>query len=118
LDLPASETTVGRIEVLRQDAVGEFQDRPLEDPWAFLYLDGVWQKITSEGPGTRKVVYLGALGVAADGKEKQILGFERVDAEEESNWHDVLHRLKAPALVGRKLKLIVVDGLARLLAPL
>jgi putative transposase len=110
LNLPVSQAAVGRIEALRQDAVGEFQDRPLEDRWAFLFLDGVWQKITEEGPGTRKVVYLVALGMTADGKEKQILGFERVDSEEEASWDDFLHRLKARGLVGRKLKLIIVDG--------
>lgn len=110
LSLPVSGTTVGRIEALRQGAVAEFQDRPLEDRWAFLFLDGVWQTISFEGPGTRRIVYLVALGMTADGKEKQILGFERVDAEDEASWDDFLHRLKARGLVGRKLKLTIVDG--------
>jgi transposase-like protein len=110
LNLGVSGTTVGRIEGLRQDAVAEFQDRPLEDRWAFLFLDGVWQTISFEGPGTQRIVYLVALGMTADGKEKQILGFERVDAEDEASWDDFLHRLKARGLVGRKLKLVIVDG--------
>jgi putative transposase len=87
---------------------------PLQDEWAYLFLDGVSLRVRRPG-GRQRVQMLVAYGVRADGT-RQLLGFLRSKGESQSAWEGLLQDLYRRGLEGKNLLLIVTDGCAGLAA--
>lgn len=79
----------------------------------FLFLDGISQNVREIG--IEKKVMLCAFGIHRKGpgeeqRLKEILSFQLTDVEDEASWKGFLADLKARGLLGKKLKLIIIDG--------
>jgi putative transposase len=111
---PVSAQTVSQLTRSLDDAVQQFHAAPVEDEWAYLFLDGV--SLRMRRAGTRKRVHmLVAYGVKADGR-RQLLAFLRSQGESERDWEGLLRDLYQRGLAGRKLQMIITDGCAGLAA--
>jgi putative transposase len=94
---------------------GAHQER-LQDEWRYLFLDGVSLRVRRPS-GRKRVQLLVAYGVRADGS-RQLLAFMRSQGESQAAWEGLLEDLYRRGLEGQKLKLIVTDGCAGLIAAL
>jgi putative transposase len=111
-----SPQTVSRLTRDLDEAVRQFHQAPLEDDWAYLFLDGVSLRVRRPC-GRQRVQMLVAYGVRADGT-RQLLGFMRSKGESQSAWEGLLQDLYGRGLQGKKLLLIVTDGCPGLAAAL
>ena len=91
-----------------------FKERKLKSKYVYLFLDGAWVK-DIVGINDSRVCILTAVGITEDG-EKEILGFERSQRENESSWRGFLTRLKGRGLDPSFLKLVISDENKGLLA--
>jgi transposase-like protein len=62
-----SDSTISRVTDKILPIVKEWQERPLEDIYAVVYLDAIHFHVRSEGRIIKKAVYI-ALGLDLDGK--------------------------------------------------
>lgn len=92
-----------------------YQTKPLPDDVAFLFLDGITQKVRELGVVGK--VMLCAFGIRTDGT-KELLSFRLVDGEDTTTWRAFLVDLKSRGLQGKALQLITVDGHPALLKAL
>ena len=88
--------------------VRQFKQAPLQDEWAYLFLDGVSLRVRRPA-GRKRVQMLVAYGVRADGS-RQLIAFLRTRGESQACWEGFLQDLYRRGLEGRKLQLIVTDG--------
>jgi len=88
--------------------VKAFQEAPLKDEWAYLFLDGVSLRVRRPA-GRQRVQMLVAYGVRADGR-RELLGFVRSRGESQAAWEGLLGDLRRRGLEGKNLRLIVTDG--------
>ena len=103
-----SPQTVSRLTRELDEAVRQFHQAPLEDDWAYLFLDGVSLRVRRPC-GRQRVQMLVAYGVRGDGT-RQLLGFMRSKGESQSAWEGLLQDLYRRGLHGEGLLLIVTDG--------
>jgi len=87
--------------------VAAFHRRELGDDYRFVYLDGLWLKITS--PVKAQKVLLVAYGVRHDG-ERELIDFMLASSESEASWWGFLSELKYRGLRGNLLEVIIHDG--------
>ena len=92
----------------------QFQQAPLADEWAYLFLEGVSLRVRRPS-GRQRVQMLVAYGVRHDGR-RQLLAFLRSRGESQSAWEGLLGELYRGGLRGENLLLIVTDGCAGLAA--
>jgi putative transposase len=92
-------------EILEE--VKEWQNRPLEDVYAIVYLDAIRVKVRDEGHVINKAVYL-AIGVRLDGI-KDILGIWIEKEEGAKFWLKVITELQNRGL--KDIFIACVDGL-------
>lgn len=111
-----SAQTVSRLSRHLDRLVKAFQQAPLKDEWAYLFLDGVSLRVRRPG-GRKRVQMLVAYGVRADGS-RQLLAFLRSQGESQAAWEGFLNHLYARGLTGQNLLLIVTDGCPGLAAAL
>lgn len=105
---PVSAQTVSRLTRGLDAAVEVFHHAPLQDEWAYLFLDGV--SLRMRRPGSRKRVHmLVAYGVKADGT-RQLLAFVRSQGESQSDWEGLLRDLQQRGISSKKLQMIITDG--------
>lgn len=90
-----------------------FHNRPIEDKYVYLYLDGLRITVQGNDGKGRKYCLLVAYGVDTKGI-KQIIDFVVVRSESYDNWSGFLFNLYERGLKGTKLKLIIIDGCAGL----
>jgi putative transposase len=107
-----SAQTVSNLTRVLDQAVAAFHQRPLEDAWAYLFLDGVWLKVR-RAFGPQRVLLLVAYGVRRDGR-RELLAFSRAKGESQSAWEGLLNDLFHRGLRGKQLQLVVTDGCAGL----
>ncbi|MFA6002761.1 MAG: IS256 family transposase [Elusimicrobiota bacterium] len=88
--------------------VAAWHDRPLEDRYRFIYLDGIWQSVRATARGTQRVI-LAAMGVRHDGTV-EIIDFRIEVGESASAWSRFLQSLYDRGLVGLNLELVIHDG--------
>src|SRR5581483_11518836 len=79
---PVSAQTVSRLTRDLDEAVRQFHQAPLEDEWAYLFLDGVSLRVRRPS-GRQRVQMLVAYGVRQDGT-RQLLGFLRSQGESQT----------------------------------
>ena len=111
---PVSAQTVSRLTRDLDAAVQQFHQAPLQDEWAYLFLDGVSLRVRRPA-GRQRVQMLVAYGVRPDGS-RQLLGFLRSKGESQAAWEGLLQDLYRRGLQGENLLLIVTDGCAGLAA--
>jgi len=87
--------------------VEAFHGRRLGDVYRFIYLDGLWIKISR--PVKAKKVLLVAYGIRHDEK-RELLDFMLAPSESEASWWGFLLNLKDRGLWGNNLEVIIHDG--------
>jgi transposase-like protein len=110
--IPISVTRVGAIyqELVEKEDVN-INQKPLEDDYEYLLLDGIWETTKGYGWDDNKSVLLCALGVKPTG-ERRVIGFSLERRENTETWHTFVKRLKDRGLTGGNLKLVITDDLA------
>ena len=103
-----SESTISRITDKVLPEVKEWQERPLEEVYAVVYLDAVHFHVRSEGRIVKKAVYI-ALGLDMDGK-KDVLGMYVGENESAKFWLSVLNGLRNRGV--KDILIACVDGLS------
>src|SRR5579883_953570 len=111
-----SAQTVSKLSRHLDRLVKAFQQAPLKDEWAYLFLDGVSLRVRRPG-GRKRVQMLVAYGVRADGT-RRLLAFQRSQGESQAAWEGFLNNLYGRGLSGKNLLLIVTDGCPGLAAAL
>ncbi len=112
---PVSATTVSKTTAALDADLRAYQTKPLTDDVAFLFLDGISQRVRELGIEGK--VMLCAFGIHADGT-KELLSFRLADVEDTASWRGFLVDLKSRGLKGEALKLVTVDGNPALLKAL
>ncbi len=103
-----SKSTVSKLALSLNEQVGEYLQRPVDDNFVFLYLDGISVKIRKE-LSAEKWQLLVAYGIRADGS-RELIGFQKSASESEACWERFLNNLKMRGLKGNRLQLIILDG--------
>jgi putative transposase len=103
-----SATTVSTLTRSLEHAAQAFHDRPLEDRYRYLFLDGVFLRVREAG-GVRRRVVLCAYGLTWAG-ERELIDFQLGRYESEPAWESFLNRLYRRGLAGARLQLVVTDG--------
>jgi len=88
-----SETSVSNITAKILENIKQWQERPLEDVYYILWMDGINFKVRQSGKVINKTVYL-VIGLGKEGK-KEVLGMWIDTSESASFWLSVLTDLKA-----------------------
>src|SRR5271157_5894344 len=109
-----SAATVSRIARRLDAQVREFHQRPLEDRYLYLVLDGIHMKIKSP-LGVQSRVVLCAVGIQENGK-RELIDFRLMRSESGPAWEGFLNNLYRRGLTGERLRLIVTDGGTGMLA--
>jgi len=102
-----SASAVSDIVRVLDAEVRKFHKRTFEDVYRFLFLDGVWVKVS--GYQVVEKVVLVAYGVRADGR-REVLDFRLAASESAAAWEVFLEDLYRRGIKGEKLELITVDG--------
>jgi putative transposase len=88
--------------------VKEYENAPIEDEFAYLFIDGLNVKI-KYGLKAKKTVILVAYGIGRDGSRK-LISFQLSKGESHASYLSFLDNLKVRGLKGRNLDLIIMDG--------
>ena len=113
---PVSAQTVSTVAKSLDRLVKRFHEAPVQDEWAYLFLDGVSLRVRRPA-GRKRVQMLVAYGVRRDG-QKRLLAFVRSQGESQAAWEGLLENLYRRGLEGKNLQLIVTDGCRGLAAAL
>ena len=87
-----SDTTISRITDKILPIVREWQQRPLENTYAVVFMDAIHYHVRSEGQIVKKAVYI-AIGIGLEGC-KDVLGMWVGENESAKYWTTVLSGLK------------------------
>lgn len=90
--LEVSDTTISRITDKILPIVKEWQQRPLEEIYAVVFMDAIHYHVRSEGQIVKKAVYI-AIGIDLNGR-KDVLGMWVGENESAKYWATVLNSLK------------------------
>lgn len=102
-----SDGLLRRVHAKLDERLKSFQQRPLTDRYRYVFLDAAWAK-DIVGLNATRICILTAVGVTYSGR-KEILGFERVQRENESAWRGFIGRLVARGLRASELELVISD---------
>ena len=106
-DADISPTLVSKVTDSVSEKVIEWQERPLDDIYPIVYLDGIVIKVRQDKQVIRKTMYV-ALGVNLEGK-KECLGLWLSETESSKFWLNVLNNLHARGV--KDILIASVDGL-------
>ena len=107
-DLDISDSTISRVTDKILPIVKEWQERPLEDVYAVVYMDAIHYHVRSEGRVVKKAVYI-ALGIDMDGK-RDVLGMYVGENESAKFWLNIINGLKNRGV--QDILITCVDGLS------
>jgi len=102
-----SDKLIKRVQEDLDRQAKKFKERKLRGEYVYVFLDAAWVK-DIVGANASRICVLTALGVTQDG-EKELLGFERSQRENESAWRGFLMRLKERGLDPSRLRLVISD---------
>jgi putative transposase len=102
-----SDKLLARVQADLDKQAKAFKERQLKGRYEYMFLDAAWVKDIVGVRGSR-VCILTAVGITESG-EKEILGFERAQRENESSWRGILSRLKDRGLDPSLLRLVISD---------
>jgi len=103
-----SASTASNLVKELDEQVRSFAQKPLEDGFVFLFLDGIGVTIGHE-LGAQRYCLLVAYGIRSDGS-RELLAFQKANSESAAAWQAFLENLQMRGLKGRNLKLVVIDG--------
>lgn len=106
--MSVSDSTISRVTDKILPIVKEWQERPLEDIYAVVYLDAIHFHVRSEGRIVKKAVYI-ALGLDMEGK-RDVLGMYVGENESAKFWLSILNGLKNRGV--KDILIACIDGLA------
>ena len=107
-DMDISDSTISRITDKILPIVKEWQERPLEDIYAVVFLDAIHFHVRSEGRIVKQAVYI-AIGIDMDGR-KDVLGMYVGQNESAKFWLSILNGLKNRGV--NDILIACVDGLS------
>ena len=90
--LEISDTTISRITDKILTIAKEWQQRPLENLYAVVFLDAIHYHVRSEGQIIKKAVYI-AIGINLEGR-KEVLGMWVGENESAKFWATILNGIK------------------------
>lgn len=102
-----SDKLIARVQDDLDRQANAFKQRRLKGKYVYIFLDAAWVK-DIVGINASRVCIMTAVGITETG-EKEILGFERAQRENESGWRGFLTRLVARGVEANRLKLIISD---------
>jgi transposase-like protein len=108
LDTKVSHGTVSNITKRLDKKVMEYRTKPILDEYQYLFLDGISLKIRYNNTYHNRRVLV-AYGITLFG-ERQFIGFIQAQGESSDAWEGFLNDLYRRGLIGKNLKLIVIDG--------
>lgn len=100
--LNISSTQVSRLCAELDEQLQAFRDRPLIDPYEYVYLDATYEKIRYGGSVISMAVFV-AIGVNKKTGYREILGISAELSEAEIHWRHFLEQLHKRGLHGVKL---------------
>ena len=106
-DMDISDSTISRITDKIMPIVKEWQERPLEEIYAVVFMDAIHFHVRSEGRIIKKAVYV-ALGIDMNGK-KDVLGMYVGENESAKFWLSIMNGLKNRGV--NDILIACVDGL-------
>lgn len=106
-DIDISDSTISRITDKIMPVVREWQNRPLEEVYAVVFMDAIHYNVRQEGRIKKKAVYI-ALGIDMNG-HKDILGLYVGDNESAKYWLSIINGLKNRGV--KDILIACVDGL-------
>jgi len=108
LDTKVSHGTVSNIVKRLDTKVKEYRTKPILDEYQYLFLDGISLKIRYNNAYHNRRVLV-AYGITLFG-ERKFIGFIQTQGESSDAWEGFLNDLYRRGLIGKNLKLIIVDG--------
>lgn len=105
--LECSDSTVSRITDKILPVVKEWQQRPLEEIYAVVFMDAIHFHVRSEGSIIKKAVYI-AIGMRLDGT-REVLGMWIGENESAKFWLSVMNSMKNRGV--EDILIACVDGL-------
>ena len=105
--LEISDSTISRITDKILPIVREWQQRPLEEVYAVVFLDAIHYHVRSEGQIIKKAVYI-AIGIQTDGI-RDVLGMWVGENESAKFWLSILNGIKNRGV--QDILIACVDGL-------
>jgi len=99
---------VSRVTKQLDAEVLRFENEPIADDYAFLFLDALSMRIRYELRAQRRMVLV-AYGVRKDGS-RRLLSFRVARTEGTGTWRSFLENLKVRGLKGHNLELVTMDG--------
>lgn len=115
-DCQVSPTTVSEVAKALDDHARAYHQRPLQDRYRYLILDGIHLRCKgAAGPKCR--VVLVAYGITSEGR-KELIDFSQAPSEAEVHWATFLQDLHRRGLTGERLQLVTTDGAPGLIAAL
>ena len=106
-DIYISDSTISRITDKILPIVKEWQERPLEEVYAVVFMDAIHYHVRSEGRIVKRAVYI-ALGIDMNGK-KDVLGMYVGENESAKFWLSIMNGLKNRGV--EDILIACVDGL-------
>ena len=106
-DLDISDSTISRITDKIMPLVKEWQERPLQEIYAVVYMDAIHYHVRSEGRIVKRAVYI-VLGIDMDGK-KDVIGMYVGENEGAKFWLSIINGLKNRGV--QDILIACVDGL-------
>lgn len=116
IDSGISKSEVSRICAGLDEVVGAFRTRPLDHiEFPYVYLDATYLHVRNQTSQVTSMAVVIATGITADGN-REILGCDIGDSEDEVFWRSFLRTLKQRGLGG--VKLVISDQHSGLVAAL
>jgi len=103
-----SASTVSNIAKTLDSKVREFHTKPIEDKYAYLFLDGINLSVKCINAKNKKTV-LAAYGITPDGS-RELISFRIDKSESELSWYLFVDSLFRRGLKGKNLNLVTMDG--------
>lgn len=106
-DIEISDSTISRITDKILPLVKEWQERPLEEVYAVVFMDAIHYHVRSEGRIVKRAVYI-VIGIDMSGK-KDVLGMYVGENESAKFWLSIMNSLKNRGV--EEILIACVDGL-------
>lgn len=107
-DIDISDSTISRITDKILPIVREWQERPLEEIYAVVFMDAIHYHVRNEGRIVKRAVYI-AIGIDMSGR-KDVLGMYVGENESAKFWLSIMNGLKNRGV--EEILIACVDGLA------
>ena len=95
--MKASRELISNVTEVVTDEIEIWRNRPVDEVYPIVYIDGLRIKVRDKGAVTIKVAHL-AVGVDVDGR-KHALGLWIAEVEGAKFWHSVLTQLRIPQML-------------------